>query len=113
MLEQQQRIVSMLNTLVYNCFSYNNGQHKGQNSKPLMDAAVRCLHLLYERDCRHRFCPPPLWLAPARKNRLPIAVAARAHEAVSTNVRFGDTLTNPCLGSVITAIPHVFPFEER
>lgn len=112
-LEQQRRIVSMLNTLVYNCFSYNNGQHKGQNSKPLMDAAVRCLHLLYERDCRHRFCPPPLWLAPARKNRLPIAVAARAHEAVSTNVRFGDTLTNPCLGSVITAIPHVFPFEER
>ncbi|XP_058110082.1 E3 ubiquitin-protein ligase UPL7 isoform X3 [Magnolia sinica] len=109
MLEQQRRIASVLNTLVYNGFSHNNGHH----NKPLMDAAVRCLHLLYERDCRHRFSPPSLWIAPARKGRPPIAAAARAHEAVTANLRSADALTSPSMGSVITTTPHVFPFEER
>lgn len=108
-LEQQRRIASALNTFVYNGLLHYNVQ----NNKALMDAAVRCLHLLYERDCRHKFCPSSLWVAPARKNRPPIAAAARAHEAVSTNTRFGDTLTSPSTGSVITIIPHVYPFEER
>nr|DAD48727.1 TPA_asm: hypothetical protein HUJ06_018664 [Nelumbo nucifera] len=108
-LEQQRRIAAVLNTLVYNCFSHSNGP---QNT-PLTEAAVRCLHLLYERDCRHPFCPPDLWLSPARTSRPPIAAAARAHEVISANLRSGDALTIPSMGSVITTIPHVFPFEER
>ncbi|XP_059667525.1 E3 ubiquitin-protein ligase UPL7 isoform X2 [Cornus florida] len=108
-LEQQRRITSMLNTLVYNALSHS----VSQQSRPLLDAAVRCLHLLYERDCRHQFCPTALWLSPAKNNRPPIAVAARTHEVFSTTLRVDDTFTIPSMGSVITTTPHVFPFEER
>ncbi|XP_058767737.1 E3 ubiquitin-protein ligase UPL7-like [Vicia villosa] len=108
-LEQQRRIASMLNTLVYNGLSHVNGHH----SRPLMDCAVRCLHLMYERDCRHPFCPPDLWLSPARKSRPPVAVAARTHEIFLANLRSDDSSSSPSLGSVITVTPHVFPFEER
>ncbi|XP_010558979.1 PREDICTED: E3 ubiquitin-protein ligase UPL7 [Tarenaya hassleriana] len=104
-LEKQRRISAVLNTLVY------NGLLRGTSpeNRQFMDSAVRCLHLLYERDCRHSFCPPALWLSPGRTNRPPIAVAARTHEVVSAN----DVLTSPSMGSVITITPHVFPFEER
>lgn len=78
-----------------------------------MDCAIRCLHLMYERNCRHQFCPPDLWLSPARKNRPPIAVAARTHEISSVNIKYDDSLTFSSMGSVITTTPHVFPFEER
>lgn len=80
-----------------------------------MDASVRCLHLLYERDCRHEFCPHELWLSPAKKNRPPIAVAARTHEVLlSTNLRSSDdSFPISSMHSVITTTPHVFPFEER
>ncbi|XP_076938832.1 E3 ubiquitin-protein ligase UPL7-like isoform X2 [Bidens hawaiensis] len=108
-LEQQRRIASMLNTLVYNALSHN----VSRQNRPLMDAAVRCLHLLYERDCRHQFCPPDLWLSPAKKNRPPIAVAARTHEVMSSNLRSDDALAISSMHSVITTTPHVFPFEER
>jgi len=108
-LEQQRRIASMLNTLVYNALSHKISQQK----RPLMEAAIRCLHLLYERDCRHQFCPPALWLSPARKSRPPIELAARTHEVLSATVKLDDALTPPSMGSVITATPHVFPFEER
>ncbi|PSS32854.1 E3 ubiquitin-protein like [Actinidia chinensis var. chinensis] len=108
-LEQQRRIVSVLNTLVYNALSHGISQ---QNI-PLMDAAIRCLHLLYERDCRHQFCPPALWLSPAKKNRPTIAVATRTREVLSATIRSDDALTLPKMGSVITTTPHVFPFEER
>lgn len=108
-LEQQCRIASMLNTLVYNALSHNVSRH----NRPLMDAAVRCLHLLYERDCRHQFCPPSLWLSPAKNNRPPIAVAARTHEVMSANLRSDDSLAISSMHSVITTTPHVFPFEER
>ncbi|ESW34821.1 hypothetical protein PHAVU_001G184300 [Phaseolus vulgaris] len=108
-IEQQRRIASMLNTLVYNGLSHVGGHH----NKPLMDCAVRCLHLLYERDCRHPFCPPALWLSPARKSRPPIAVAARTHEALAANLRYDDSSASLSAGSVVTIVPHVFPFEER
>ncbi|XP_052171846.1 E3 ubiquitin-protein ligase UPL7 isoform X2 [Diospyros lotus] len=108
-LEEQRRIASMLNTLVYNALSHSIRQQ----SRPLMDAAIRCLHLLYERDCRHQFCPPALWLSPARENRPPIAVAARTHEVLYATPRLDETLTFPSMGSVITTTPYVFPFEER
>ncbi|KAG5556744.1 hypothetical protein RHGRI_007120 [Rhododendron griersonianum] len=108
-LEQQRRIASMLNTLVYNALCLSISQQKG----PLMEVAIRCLHLLYERDCRHQFCPPALWLSPARKSRPPIALAARTHEVLSATPKLDDGLTLPSMGSVITATPHVFPFEER
>lgn len=52
-LEQQRKIASVLNTFVYNSFVQNGGSY----SKPLIDVAVRCLNLLYERDSRHKFCP--------------------------------------------------------
>lgn len=99
----------MLNTLVYNALCLSISQQKG----PLMEAAIRCLHQLYERDCRHQFCPPALWLSPARKSRPPIALAARTHEVLSATPKLDDGLTLPSMGSVITATPHVFPFEER
>lgn len=99
----------MLNTLVYNALSHNISRY----NRPLMDAAVHCLHLLYERDCRHQFCPPALWLSPAKKNRPPIAVAARTHEVLSANLRSDDSLAISSMQSVITTTPHVFPFEER
>ncbi|KAK7245012.1 hypothetical protein RIF29_39842 [Crotalaria pallida] len=108
-LEQQRRIASMLNTLVYNGLSNVSSHH----NKPLMDCAVRCLHLMYERDCRHPFCPPDLWLSPARKSRPPIAVAARTHEVISANPRSDDSSAALSVGSIITMTPHVFPFEER
>ncbi|KAJ4970715.1 hypothetical protein NE237_003814 [Protea cynaroides] len=108
-LEQQRKVASVLNTLVYNGFSHSNGMQ----NVPLMDAAVRCLHLLYERDCRHPFCSPSLWLSPAKKSRPPIAAASRAHEVISTSLRLGDASNIPGMGSVIATIPHVFPFEER
>lgn len=78
-----------------------------------MESAVRLLHLLYERDCRHQFCPPTLWLSPGRKNRPPIAVAARTHEVLSATLKLDDALSSSSLASVITVTPHVFPFEER
>ncbi|WOH06132.1 hypothetical protein DCAR_0625555 [Daucus carota subsp. sativus] len=108
-LEKQRKIASMLNTLVYNALTHSISQQ----SVTFMDAAVRCLHLLYERDCRHQFCPPSLWLSPARKNRPPIAVAARTHEILSTNLKADDSLAVPSTHSVITTTPHVFPFKER
>ncbi|GJR59570.1 E3 ubiquitin protein ligase UPL7 isoform X1 [Tanacetum coccineum] len=108
-LEQQRRIASMLNTLVYNALSQNISRH----NRPLMDVAVRCLHLLYERDCRHQFCAPALWLSPGKKNRPPIAVAARTHEVLSANIRSEDSMAISSMHSVITTTPHVFPFEER
>ncbi|XP_021737799.1 E3 ubiquitin-protein ligase UPL7-like isoform X1 [Chenopodium quinoa] len=107
-LEQQRKIASMLNTLVYNGLLHNTDRQ----NKPIMDAASRCLQMLYERDCRHRFCPPSLWLSPARKSRPPIAMAARTHE-VQSEVRSDDNLTFPNMGSFITVTPHVYPFEER
>ncbi|KMT06421.1 hypothetical protein BVRB_7g160980 isoform A [Beta vulgaris subsp. vulgaris] len=107
-LEQQRRIASMLNTLVYNGLLHNTARQ----NKPIMDAASRCLQMLYERDCRHRFCPPALWLSPARKSRPPIAMAARTHE-VQLDVKSDDSLAFPSMGSFITVTPHVYPFEER
>lgn len=108
-LEQQRKIASALNTFVYNSFIHN----VGQSSKPLIDVAVRCLHLLYERDCRHKFCPSALWVGPARIGRIPIAAAARAHEAAFTNLQLRDSLSAPNMSSVLTVVPHVYPFEER
>ncbi|GLT89883.1 hypothetical protein SLE2022_078450 [Rubroshorea leprosula] len=108
-LEQQRRIASILNTLVYNGLSHS----VGRQYKPLMDSAIRCLHLIYERDCRHQFCPPVLWLSPARMSRPTVAVAARTHEALSSSLRADDDLTVQNMGSVVSATPHVFPFEER
>ncbi|XP_038686154.1 E3 ubiquitin-protein ligase UPL7 isoform X2 [Tripterygium wilfordii] len=110
MLEQQRRIASVLNTLVYNSLSHGL---VGQKHRALMDSAIRCLHLMYERDCRHQFCPPVLWVSPARRSRPPIAVAARAHGVLSASARSEDVSTVPSMGSVITITPHVFPFEER
>ncbi|XP_010504062.1 PREDICTED: E3 ubiquitin-protein ligase UPL7-like isoform X1 [Camelina sativa] len=104
-LEKQRRIASMLNTLVYNGLLRGTGPENRQ----LMDSAIRCLHLLYERDCRHPFCPSALWLSPGRTSRPPIAFAARTHEVLPTS----NVLTSPSMGSVITITPHVFPFEER
>ncbi|XWS59572.1 hypothetical protein CRYUN_Cryun08bG0133600 [Craigia yunnanensis] len=108
-LEQQRRITSVLNTLVYNGLSCSVGQQNGS----VMDSAIRCLHLMYERDCRHQFCPPGLWLSPARRSRPPIAIAARTHEVLSANIRSEDAIIVHSMGSVITSMPHVFPFEER
>lgn len=108
-LEQQRKIASVLNTLVYNAVSHSTGQQ----NRPLMESAVRLLHLLYERDCRHQFCPPTLWLSPGRKNRPPIEVAARTHEVLSSTLKLDDALSSSSLTSVITVTPHVFPFEER
>ncbi|XP_047316550.1 E3 ubiquitin-protein ligase UPL7 isoform X2 [Impatiens glandulifera] len=108
-LEQQQGIASMLNTFVYNTLSHSFSLQ----TRPLVDAAIRCLHLLYERDCRHQFCPPALWLAPAMKTRPTIAVAARTHEALSANLRLEDASTLPNMSSAVIYIPHIFPFEER
>lgn len=102
-LEQQRKIASALNTFVYNSFLQNSGS----SNKPLIDVAVRCLNLLYERDSRHRFCSNSLWLAPARTGRIPIAAAARAHEAAFA------TSGVPTRSSVLTTVPHVYPFEER
>ncbi|KAL3532022.1 hypothetical protein ACH5RR_005543 [Cinchona calisaya] len=108
-LEQQRKITSGLNTLVYNAVSLG----VGPQNKPLMDSAVRCLHLLYERDCRHQFCPPALWLAPGEGNRPPIAVAARTHEVLSATLRLDEASASSSMVSVISITPHVFPFEER
>uniref|UniRef100_A0ACD5W8W1 Uncharacterized protein n=1 Tax=Avena sativa TaxID=4498 RepID=A0ACD5W8W1_AVESA len=107
-LEQQRKIASALNTFVYNSFLQNSGS----SNKPLIDVTVRCLNLLYERDSRHRFCPSSLWLAPARTGRIPIAAAARAHEAAFATLA-GTTSGIPTRGSVLTTVPHVYPFEER
>ncbi|CAM8916889.1 unnamed protein product [Rhodiola kirilowii] len=106
-LEQQQRITATLNTLVYNGLS----RSCSQEDRPFMDSAIRCLHLLYERDCRRPFCSPGLWLAPATKNRMPIAAAARSHENLRN--KLDDAFSVPSAGSVITVTPHIFPFEER
>ncbi|KAG0485931.1 hypothetical protein HPP92_010010 [Vanilla planifolia] len=108
-LQQQQKVASVLNTFVYNSLV----QHTVRGKKVVVDAAVRCLHLLYERDCRHSFCPPSLWVAPAGRGRIPIAAAARAHEAARSNVQCGDASSTPSVSSVLTTIPHVYPFEER
>lgn len=99
----------MLNTFVYNGLSNSIGQQ----TRHLIDSAIRCLHLMYERDCRHQFCPPVLWLSPGRKSRPPIAIAARTHEVLSANARIDDVSALPSMNSVITTVPHVFPFEER
>ncbi|WVZ60129.1 hypothetical protein U9M48_010188 [Paspalum notatum var. saurae] len=108
-LEQQRKIASALNTFVYNSFIQNGGSY----SKPLVDVAVRCLNLLYERDSRHNFCPTSLWLAPARNGRIPIAAAARAHEAAFGNSPGHNSSGMPTRSSVLTTLPHVYPFEER
>ncbi|KAL6503076.1 E3 ubiquitin-protein ligase upl7 [Orobanche hederae] len=104
-LEQQHKIVLMLNTLVYNSLS----QGTSSQYRALVDSAVRCLHLLYERDCRRQFCHPSLWLSPGKSNRMPVAVAARTHEVYSAS----DGAISAGMGSVITIMPYVFPFEER
>ncbi|XP_011101469.1 E3 ubiquitin-protein ligase UPL7 [Sesamum indicum] len=104
-LEQQRKIASMVNTLVYNSLP----RGVSPRHRAIVDSAVRCLHLLYERDCRSKFCHPSLWLSPGNNNRMPIAVAARTHE-VSSGA--GGTASSS-MGSVITTMPHVFPFEER
>ncbi|KAL8168192.1 hypothetical protein V2J09_009691 [Rumex salicifolius] len=104
-LEQQRSIASVLNTLVYNGLL----QTGGQQNRLLMNAATKCLQMLYERDCRHQFCPPDLWLAPARQSRPPIATAARIHEVSSSRVDDSVIIMN----SFITTIPYVYPFEER
>lgn len=98
----------MINAMVYNGFLNNSGHHHN----PSMDAAVRCLYFLYERDCRRSFCPPSLWLAPAVKYRHPISAAARSHEAMSTCLKLGDSFVPSTMGSLVTTTPHVFPFEE-
>ncbi|KAJ1691760.1 hypothetical protein LUZ63_015915 [Rhynchospora breviuscula] len=103
-LDQQRKIASTLNTFVYNSFA----QTGSQANKLLTNVTTRCLHLLYERDCRHRFCPDSLWLAPGRNDRIPIAAAARLHEAASM-----QGADSSCASSVLTTVPHVFPFEER
>ncbi|KAG9150096.1 hypothetical protein Leryth_009680 [Lithospermum erythrorhizon] len=108
-LEHQRRIASILNTLVYNALCRSIGPH----CRPLIDSAIRCLHMLYERDCRHQFCPPALWLSPGRNNRPPIAVAARTRELLSSTARLEESAASASLGSVISVTPHVFPFEER
>lgn len=107
-IEQQRKIASVLNTFVYNSFIQNSGS----NNRPLIDVTVRCLNLLYERDSRHRFCPISLWLAPARTGRIPIAAAARAHEAAFATLS-GTTSGIATRSSVLTTVPHVYPFEER
>ncbi|KAF8681820.1 hypothetical protein HU200_045261 [Digitaria exilis] len=108
-LEQQRKIASALNTFVYNSFVRNGGSY----NKPLLDVAVRCVNLLYERDSRHKFCPISLWLAPARNGRIPIAAAARAHEAALGNFPGNSSSAIPTRSSVLTTLPHVYPFEER
>jgi ubiquitin-protein ligase E3 B len=108
-LEQQRKITSALNTFVYNSFIQNGGSY----SKPLTDVAVRCLNLLYERDIRHKFCPISLWLAPARNGRIPTAAAARAHEAAFGKFSGNNSSGIPIWNSVLTTLPHVYPFEER
>lgn len=108
-LQQQRTIASVLNTFVYNTLIHNGGQ----SNKPIMDVAVRCLHLLYERDCRHKFCPSALWLGPARVGRIPIVAAARAHEAAFANFQSREALNIPSVSSVLTTVPYVYPFEER
>lgn len=108
-LEQQRKIASALNTFVYNSFVHNGGSY----NKPLLDVAVRCVNLLYERDSRHKFCPISLWLAPARNGRIPIAAAARAHEAAFGNFPGSSSSGIPTQSSVLTTLPHVYPFEER
>ncbi|CAI9097863.1 OLC1v1034376C1 [Oldenlandia corymbosa var. corymbosa] len=108
-LEQQRKIALVLNTLVYNGVSHN----LSPDNKPLMDSAIRCLHLLYERDCRHQYCPPALWLSPGEGNRPPVAVAVRTHEVMCAAVKEDNTSSSSIITSVITIIPHVFPFEER
>ncbi|KAL0426474.1 UNVERIFIED_CONTAM: E3 ubiquitin-protein ligase UPL7 [Sesamum latifolium] len=104
-LEQQRKIASMVNTLVYNSLS----RGVSPRHRAIVDSAVRCMHLLYERDCRSKFCHPSLWLSPGKNNRMPIAVAARTHEVSSG----ADGTASSSMGSVITTMPHVFPFEER
>lgn len=109
-LEQQRIIAAMLNTMVYYGLMTPS---KGQDAT-LMDAAVRCLRSLYERDCRRSFCDAALWLAPATSLDLHTAAAARAHREVSTaSAKMGDTFQGSGLGAVLTTIPHVLPFEKR
>uniref|UniRef100_A0A0E0D4M4 HECT-type E3 ubiquitin transferase n=1 Tax=Oryza meridionalis TaxID=40149 RepID=A0A0E0D4M4_9ORYZ len=103
-LEQQRKIASSLNTLVYSTFIQNGGSSR----KPLIDVTVRCLNLLYERDSRHKFCPISLWLAPARNGRIPIAAAARAHEAAFATLPGNQFSGIPIRSSVLTTIPHMF-----
>ncbi|KAK4392121.1 E3 ubiquitin-protein ligase UPL7, partial [Sesamum angolense] len=90
--------------LILDDIEFYEKQHRA-----IVDSAVRCLHLLYERDCRSKFCHPSLWLSPGKNNRMPIAVAARTHEVSSG----ADGTASSSMGSVITTMPHVFPFEER
>eukprot|EP00252_Welwitschia_mirabilis_P024162 TRINITY_DN7059_c0_g3_i3.p1 TRINITY_DN7059_c0_g3~~TRINITY_DN7059_c0_g3_i3.p1 ORF type:complete len:797 (+),score=144.37 TRINITY_DN7059_c0_g3_i3:224-2392(+) len=108
-LEQQRIIASVLNTMVYNGYLTNSMHPRSC----VIDAAIRCLYFLYERDCRRNFCPSSLWLAPAVNYRPPIAMAARAYEAMSTHMKLRDSSVGATIGSLITTIPHVFPFEER
>ncbi|KAL3681995.1 hypothetical protein R1sor_000017 [Riccia sorocarpa] len=109
-LEQQRVIAAMLNTMVYNGLM---AASKSQNAA-LMDAAIRCLRSLYERDCRRSFCDPALWLAPAASLDVPIANAARLHREVSaSSAKMRDFFQASGLGGVLSTIPHVLPFEKR
>ncbi|KAK6126292.1 hypothetical protein DH2020_039937 [Rehmannia glutinosa] len=92
-LEQQQKIASMLNTLVYNSLS----RGISPEYRALVDSAVRCLHLLYERDCRRQFCHSSLWLSPGKSNRMPIAVAARTHEVFQLQMEHSPQAWVPSL----------------
>ncbi|KAK7360145.1 hypothetical protein VNO77_02124 [Canavalia gladiata] len=96
----------MLNNLVYDGLSHVSGHH----SRPLMDCAVRCLHLLYERDCTHPFCPPDLWFSPARKS---IAVAARTHEVLSANLRSDGFSASLSVGFCSQHCSSCFPFGRE
>ncbi|XP_042388192.1 E3 ubiquitin-protein ligase UPL7-like isoform X1 [Zingiber officinale] len=107
-LQQQRKIAASLNTFVYNSLV-----HCANNYRSVIDIAVKCLNLLYERDCRHKFCPSCLWLAPARKGWIPVAAAARAHEAAFSNLQAVDVSTIPAVSSILTTVPHLYPFEER
>ncbi|PKA52650.1 E3 ubiquitin-protein ligase UPL7 [Apostasia shenzhenica] len=108
-LQQQQKIASALNTFVYNSLIHCTVQR----NRSVVDAAIRCLQFLYERDCRHKFCPSSLWVAPAGPGRIPIAAAARAHEAAFLFSNNRDASAIPSMSSVLNTVPHVFPFEER
>lgn len=104
-LDQQRKIASVLNTFVYNSFI----QISLQADKPLIKVATRCLHLLHERDSRHRFCPDALWLAPSRNDDIPIVAAARARDAAASMSE--NALL--CATAVVITVPYVYPFEKR
>ncbi|XP_024536695.1 E3 ubiquitin-protein ligase UPL7 isoform X1 [Selaginella moellendorffii] len=104
-IDEQRLISAALNTMLYHGF-FLAGRTQYAT---LMEASTRCLRALYERDSRRSFCPAALWLAPATEMRPAIAAAARAHEAASVS-KAGEA---SAIGSILTTMPHVLPFEER